>query len=304
MAGVLVAGDALLDVHATPAEPIRHGGDVPAVVRLGVGGQGANLAVRLARAGVAVRLACAIGDDEAGPLVRDRLYRAGVTVVPMPARATGSVVILLDQAGERTMLSDRVPFAPALAARLTELVSSVDWIVISGYLLEEPGQPLRAADSGAARRMLVGCPFREADAWRAGLAAWSPDLLVLNRGEAATVADAAPADPPPPVGELASALAARSAAETVVVTDTSGAAAAVTDGRPAVEIAIEPDGGVVDTTGAGDAFAATLLAALHEAWPPDPSVLRDAMARAASVATAVARVVGAQAAVEGGAAAR
>ena len=296
MAGILVLGDALLDVHATPAEPMRSGGDVPAVVRLGVGGQGANLAVRLGRRGLAVRLACAIGDDEAGPLVRDRLYRAGVTVVPMPARATGAVVILLGPAGERTMLSDRVPFVPALAVRLPELVPAVEWIVVSGYLLEEPGLRLRASAMGRARRALVGSPFRDAGGWRAAAEAIAPDLLVVNRGEAAALADASP---DAPLSELASAVRAAVGAETAMVTDAAGAVAARGSGD-VVEIHGKPDPGVVDTTGAGDAFAATVLAELHDAWPPSPEALRAAMERASAVATAVSRVVGAQAAAEPG----
>jgi ribokinase len=298
MAGILVAGDALLDVHATPAEPIRPGSDVPAVVRLGVGGQGANLAVRLARRGLAVRLACAIGDDSAAPLVRDRLSRAGVTVVPMPARATGSVVILLDPAGERTMLSERVPFLPVLAARMPQLATTVGWVVVSGYLLEEAGEHLTSAATGSARRMLVGCPFRDPQAWRAGLEALAPDLLVLNRGEAAALLGTRDDASLPTVGALASSLAAAGLAGTAIVTDVTGVAAASTDTRIAVEIALEPDDSVIDTTGAGDAFAATFPAAVHDAWPPELEALREALRHAASVATAVARVVGAQTAVE------
>ncbi|HEX2766304.1 MAG TPA: PfkB family carbohydrate kinase [Candidatus Limnocylindria bacterium] len=290
MAGILVLGDALLDVHATPREPMRPGGDVPADVRLGVGGQGANVAVRLARRGRSVRLACAVGDDVAAPLVRDALYRAGVSVVPMPARATGSVVILLDAAGERTMLSDRVPFASAAAARLPELAPAADWIVVSGYLLEEPRQPLAAAAMGSARRMLVGCPFRDADAWRAGLLALAPDLLVLNRREAASLVDLPPDRSP---AELATTLAPLTEGTTVVVTDGAGVAAA-TGTDPAIETATPAGDGVIDTTGAGDAFAATLLAEVHAAWPPSAEALRAAMVRAGTVASQVARVVGAQ----------
>jgi sugar/nucleoside kinase (ribokinase family) len=294
MAGIMVVGDALLDVHAVPAEPIRPGGDVPATVRLGVGGQGANLAVRLARRGLPVGLACAVGDDAAGPLVRDALYRAGVTIAPIPARTTGSVVIVLDERGERTMLSDRVAFRPAAAARLPELSATAGWLVVSGYLLEEPGAPLDGPALGPARRMLVGCPFRDVEAWRLGLDALDPHLLVVNRAEAAALVAANETSTP---AELAAALAAAGVAGTVVVTHTDGAAGASGSPASVIEIAVEPAADVVDTTGAGDAFAATLLAALHGEWPPAPEVLREAMERAARVATAVTRTVGAQAVV-------
>ena len=291
MTDVLVVGDALLDIHAAPAAAIRPGGDVPAAVRLGVGGQGANLAVRLARRGLRVRLACAVGDDAAAPLVRTSLYRAGVTIVPMPARSTGAVVIVVDPSGERTMLSDRVAFRPAVASRLPELAATADWVVVSGYLLEECGSPLDRSAAGGARRMLVASPFRDADAWRSGLERFGPDLLVVNHTEAAALAGV---DPDRPAGELAATLAERAAAQSVVVTHVRGAAAA--RGTTAtIEVSVEPDVSVVDTTGAGDAFAATLLAELHGTWPPAPDALRAAMTRAVSIATAVSRVIGAQA---------
>ena len=55
-----VVGDALLDVRVTTLGPTRHGSDVPAEVHLRPGGQGSNLAVRLARRGLEVSLACGI----------------------------------------------------------------------------------------------------------------------------------------------------------------------------------------------------------------------------------------------------
>ena len=135
-ASVLVVGDALLDVLAAPSEPMRPGADVPAAVRVAPGGQGANLAVRLARRGVAVELVCAIAEDAAGRLLRESLAADGVRVHPRQAVATGTVIVLVDAAGERTMLSQRVP----LAGRLGDAPSATaDWLVVSGYLFLEPG---------------------------------------------------------------------------------------------------------------------------------------------------------------------
>ena len=129
-------GDALLDVSARPAAKLRPGADVPAEVRIGLGGQGANLAVRLARRGVGVELVCALGDDAGGTLLRRELEREGIGLAAVPADATGTVVILLDDRGERTMLSNRVPFAAGAVAAMTDAVA---WTVVSGYLLLEAG---------------------------------------------------------------------------------------------------------------------------------------------------------------------
>ena len=63
-----VLGDCTLDIAIVPEARRRHGGDVPAEIRLGPGGQAANLAVRLARMGErsSVRLVAAMADDLAG----------------------------------------------------------------------------------------------------------------------------------------------------------------------------------------------------------------------------------------------
>jgi ribokinase len=284
---IVVVGDALLDVHATPGEPIRPGADVPAAVRLGTGGQGANLAVRLARRGLGVRLVSAIGDDAASEMVRGRLARAGVELLGVPSIATGAVVILLDAAGERTMLSQRLPFATEVAGRVTGLDPPADWAVVSGYLLEEPGPVLTAAMFGGALRAVIGSPFRDPAAWRANLEALAPDLVVLNRGEASALVDGAS------TAELAAAIGRACGATVVVVTEATGAAAA-SDER-LVAVSNDPDPGAIDTTGAGDAFAATLIADLGSAWPPSPEALQSGLAHAAEVARAASHIVGAQA---------
>ncbi|MGZ6256781.1 MAG: PfkB family carbohydrate kinase, partial [Candidatus Limnocylindria bacterium] len=60
---------------------------------------------------------------------------------------------------------------------------------------------------------------------------------------------------------------------------------------PAVDLATP----VVDSTGAGDAYVAALIARLVPAdWPPDLATLRDAMERGSAEGALVSRVLGAQ----------
>jgi sugar/nucleoside kinase (ribokinase family) len=283
---VVVIGDALLDVVARPAAPMRPGADVPAEIRVGAGGQGANLAVRLARhGGLTVELVCGLGNDPAAAIVLDALEAEGVAVSPVTVDGTGSVVILLDPAGERTMLSQRAPFASVAHARIDH---DAEWIVVSGYLLHEPDAPAlaRSLAARAGRRVLVGCTMAgDPAAWVAAAIGLAPDLTVLNRDEAAAL-DAAPGF----------------AGGGLVVTDASGATGTIVGvtadvRRPAGEPA-------VDTTGAGDAFAAGLIASLaRDAWPPSAAALEQALAAAAELASAVARTPGAQGRVAGEAAA-
>jgi ribokinase len=284
-AAITVIGDALLDVHIIPLDALRPGGDVPAEIRLEPGGQGANVAVRLARRGLSIRLVCALGTDLAGGLLRERLAADGVQVVDLGASATGAVVILLDATRERTMLSQRVPFAMGLAP---DASADAGWLVISGYLLLEREAGISASGERP-RRVVLGCSLSAIDVgrWVDAAVALRPHLAIVNADEAGMIAGMA-ATP----SALARAVAERLGA-TAIVTHPGGAAASL-DAMP-VEIAATSAEAAVDATGAGDAFSAGLIAALvGEDWPPDAARLETAMASATELASAVAGVPGAQ----------
>ena len=278
VASVVVVGDALLDVLAAPTEPVRPGADVPASVRLAAGGQGANVAVRLARRGVAVELVCALADDPAGRLLQETLAAERVRVRPLAADATGAVVVLVDAAGERTMLSHRVPLAPRLGAAPG---MAADWVVVSGYLLLEPGagRVASAVRRWAPHRMLLGCavPHASLDAWERAARELDPDVVVLNRDEADRL--------PGLFGDR------------LVVTETGGATGVIGEVRATVATPAGPS--ATDTTGAGDAFAAAFLAELLDAWPPDADALHRALQTGATSGAAATRVAGAQGRIPG-----
>ncbi|MCV0403358.1 MAG: carbohydrate kinase family protein [Chloroflexi bacterium] len=273
---VTVIGDALLDVTATLREPMRHGEDVPAAIAPRPGGQGANVAVRLARRGVGVRLVCGLGDDVAGRLIREALAAEGVELAPLPVDATGSVLIIVDDTGERTMLSHRAPFTDQLTS---EVLPDAPWTIVSGYALAEPGADAAATSlaSHPGRRAVLGCAVSSTlrATWRAAAKALRADLVIANADEARNLA---------PLEELAA---------NVVVTSADGAAATLA-GIP-MSVAGERDSNVADATGAGDAFAAALLAGLvRGTWPPPRADFETALAAAVGVAGEVARVAGAQ----------
>lgn len=273
---VTVIGDALLDVTASLREPMRHGQDVPASIAPRPGGQGANVAVRLARRGIAVRLVCGLGDDIAGRLIREALAAEGVELAPMTVAATGSVVIVVDDTGERTMLSHRASFTDRLRS---VALPDAPWTVVSGYALAEPGADAAAAAmaSRPGRRAVLGCAVSPAlrSSWRAAATALRADLAIANADEARNLA---------PVDELAT---------NVVVTSADGASATLA-GVP-MSVAGERDSTIADATGAGDAFAATLLARMARGtWPPSQEAFEAALAQAVDIAGEVARVAGAQ----------
>lgn len=292
---VAVIGDALLDVALAPVEPMRPGGDVRGTVRVGPGGQGANVAVRLARRGARVRLACGLGADAAGNLVRGALEAEGVRVDSAPVAATGVVAILLDHGGERSMLSQRQPFLADVDPGA--IVGDADWLVISGYALtEEAARPFaRGAAETSPRRAILGCtvPAAAIQGWRSAAATVRPHLLILNADEAGALASGH--------GETLAAAIAGEMSTLTVVTGPAEAYAAGHDLRLTASPGNERSG-VIDTTGAGDAFAAALIAALGGEWPPHEASLRAALAAALAAAAEVVRIPGAQGrtAAEGG----
>lgn len=285
-----VIGDALLDVRVAPTIPMRPGADVPAAVDVRPGGQGANIAVRLARRGVRTRLVARLGADAAGDLVRGVLAAEGVEVSDLGAGRSGAVVVILDRDGDRTMLSQRVPL---LSGRLDPaLAAAASWLVVSGYVLLEPAG--LSASGATPRRAIAGCSIDSAQAaeWASAAAALQPHLVVLNLEEARVLAasDRQAADLSRVLGDRFGAL--------VVVTHAAGADAVVN--AEVVTVGAERTSAAQDTTGAGDAFTAILVAELLDGdWPPSPDGLRRALDGACAVAAAVTRVDGAQGRVPG-----
>ena len=286
---VTVIGDALVDVHVRPSATPRPDADVPAEIRLEPGGQGANLAVRLARRGLSVRLRCALASDAAGQWLRSSLEADGVNVAAA-GDATGSVVVIVGPDGARTMLSHRIPLVPLLPGQ----PEPAAWRVVSGYVLVE-GEAAAVLGRAApgARTVVAGCALAEGEhhAWLRAVADIGVDLLVLNAAEAAALA------PEVEPGRCAAELSDR-VGGLVVVTDRRGAS--VSSGSDVLrrDVPWHPDG--VDSTGAGDAFTAGLVATvMDERWPPTLDLLERGLDDAARLAASVARVPGAQGRVEG-----
>lgn len=299
---VSVIGDATLDIMVRPAGQPRAGGDVAAQIALSPGGQGANVAVRLARAGASVTLATAIADDAAGELLLSALQADGVALARLPAERSGTVVALLDADGERSMLSDRVTFAPAAVAAACV---GAEWIHCSGYPLADDatGDQLAAEIAGlpATARVSVGGGSLPPDAELAArvrdrVATTHARLLILGRDEAASLLNL----PLPSLAAAADALASAFPGAVAVVTGGAAGSAAAGPGFALSVPARDPATPMVDATGAGDAYAAALILVLGAAeWPPEVAVLRAAMEAGSRAGGLAARVAGAQARIAG-----
>jgi len=256
---IVVVGDMMTDVVAALSGPVAHGSDTPAQIVLRGGGAGGNVAVWLARAGATVTLIGRVGADARGEAAAAELRAEGVDarLAIDPGRATGTCVVLVEPGGERSMLPDSGANA---GLGVAELPRDAAHLHLAGYTLLHPGsrpaaRALLAAAQAAGLSVSVD-PASAAPLLRAPPAAflrWSAGagLLLPNRDEAAALTGLA--DP------TAAARALTAHAREVVV-KLGGKGALWTDGATVIHAAAL-DLPVRDTTGAGDAFAAGLLAA-------------------------------------------
>lgn len=263
---VVVVGDVGLDIVVEPDGPVRYGTDTPARVRQRPAGAGVNTAIALAAAGVEVTLVARVGADPGGQAVRARLSGAGVRCdwVVDSGRHTGAVVVLIDASGERTMLPDRgansalaADDVRAAIARVAAATTGAAHLHLSGYVLLDPASRAAGvtalAEAGRRGWSTSVDPQASALVERVGVEHFldwvrGVDLLLPNAAEAAAL------------GGVERLLAERVVRVAVVVT--TGAAGALwhgVDGQ--TYAAAAPAVPASDTTGAGDAFDAGLLAA-------------------------------------------
>jgi sugar/nucleoside kinase (ribokinase family) len=258
MSHVLVVGDLMVDVVVAHQGPIAVGSDTPARVRLAGGGSAANTACWLASLGEAPHLLAACGADHMGDLALADLDAAGVTFVGpvLDDLPTGTCVVLVDAQGERSMLpdrgaNDRLPMA-AVAGGL-ELVPG--WVHLSGYSILHEGS--REAGRAAVTAALAGGAVVSVDA-----ASTAPIEAVgagafLRWIDGASLVFANDDE----LSALGGVDAVLEHADAVAVKH-GPAGASWTDGvRTVAAEACTAD--VVDTTGAGDAFAAGWIAAIR-----------------------------------------
>lgn len=261
---VLVVGDVMTDVIVKPEGPIVFGSDRRAAIESRPGGSGANQAVWLGAAGVDVTFAGRVGlADKAAHEAHFR--RHGVTPMLAGDEALGSgvLVTIVDPGGERSFLTDRGANLNLWAGDLPDsLLEGMGLVLISGYSFFADG-PRAAVQSllGRARQRRIpiaidpaSIGFLEEVGPRTFLA-WvgEADWLFANESEAEMLAGVAGFE------EQMLVLGAQFR-NVVIKRGRFGAALGGRDGVATSRTAPIVD--VVDSTGAGDAFAAGFIAAL------------------------------------------
>ncbi len=242
MTSVVVVGsvnlDAVTTCQAFPAPGQTVTGHSVAFTQ---GGKGANQAIAAARAGATVTFIGAVGDDPAADRVLAPLAAAGVDIsgVRRVAGPTGFACVTVDREGENTIVV--VPGANA-AVTLTDgdraAVAAADVLLLQ---LEIPVAAVldaaRTAQAAGTAVLLNPSPVRDLphEVWSA------VDAVIVNRDEESALTGGLGRIPH--VITTLGADGARWRSGSITVTESA------------------PTVTVVDTTGAGDAFAGALAAA-------------------------------------------
>ena len=270
---ILVAGSANLD-FVVRADHIPAPGEtvLGRDFKTFPGGKGANQAVARARAGgVGTKMLLALGNDAFAIPLEESLQGAGVKLLTVreTEHPTGTAFICVSDAGENAITVAPGANACLRPEHLPPLAGFTHLLLQLETPLDSVTAYARAARAAAVSVVLNAAPAQVLPPALLALI----DILVVNEGELATVAQCA--------GSIADCLACLKV-PTVVVTLGAHGCVARHQGTFHLQaaFAISP----VDSTGAGDTFCGALCAALCQGRAMDEA-LRYASAAAALACT-------------------
>jgi sugar/nucleoside kinase (ribokinase family) len=274
-------GDLVDDIVVRLDGPVRLATDTSARIERRRGGSAANVTATAARLGHRSRFLGQVGNDVVGRGLVAELAAVGVDVgFVRHAGRTGTIIVLVDQDGERTMLTDRRACLELDEPEVAWL-HGVDVLHVPLYSLVEPPLSLTAFTLigwAHERDIAVSVDVSSValvdelghEGLRSLLARQRPAVVFANGDEARMLHIDGPLE-----GAMT---VVKNGPDPAVVYRTGDAAMAI----PAVRVAR-----VADTTGAGDAFAAGFLAHGADrvgirAWAADPGGACTAAHRAAA----------------------
>jgi sugar/nucleoside kinase (ribokinase family) len=249
------------------------------------GGSAANTVAGMAMLGATCGFIGQVADDQLGDVFKHDIRANGVTF-ETPVRAgqpsTARCLILVTPDAQRTMNTflGASQFLPEKALD-PDLIASARILYLEGYLWdpEEPRAAMRAGiriarDAGRKVAFTLSdtfCIMRHGDDFRKLIGEGAIDILFANEAELLALVGG---------DDFEAALDTLSAqVETLVVTRGSHGAVAVQGGRH-FSVPAEPVEKIVDTTGAGDLFAAGFLAGQVQGRSAEDSLRMGAIAAA------------------------
>jgi sugar/nucleoside kinase (ribokinase family) len=301
---ILAMGDALVDVIATcdeeflerfalPKGAMRLLDEAEALAlydamgsaREMSGGSAANSMAGAAAMGANVAFVGQVADDQLGTIFTHDMRALGVSFDTAPLRngpATGRCLILVTPDGERTMNT-----CPGAAHCLSPeavdeaAVRSASILYLEGYLFgpeRSRAAMLRAVDIAHAAERTVAFTLSESvclpgrkEPLQQLIAGGGIDLIFANESEALQLAGTA---------DLDSAIERLSGQVSTLVFTRGPAGAVAFEGGARTEVPAISVPVVVDTTGAGDLFAAGFLAARCKGHPIDRQLMTGGIAAA------------------------
>ena len=260
MSRFLCIGDAALDVIVKMQTELHVGSDTSSQISMHGGGAAANTATWLANLGHTVYFSCRLGDDAAGRAIAAEFDQWSIEYHKefLANEKTGVVVVLVNNAGERTMFPDSGANSGIDEKNLPPLVG-FDAAFLSGYSLFNPlstsGVLRMISMIKAANIPLIFDPASVGTMTSFGrervLEMLSVmDIAIMNDDEARFITGK---------NELNDALESLTSLVPLVVIKTgSSGAIAQLRGDTLLESKTESIA-AIDTTGAGDAFAAGFI---------------------------------------------
>ena len=256
--------DVIARINVAP-QKINYGSDTASRISTSSGGAAGNVAAWLTRTNARSTIVSHVGDDPAGAAIVAEFDALGVSHgnLVIAGETSGVVVVLVDSSGERTMFPDKGANSRLTAEDLPDL-SAFQAVYISGYALLNP----LARDGVLAmieKIKSAGLPiyFDPAsvgsmkDVTDKELHTWFSlmDVLFLNEEESIYLTGSV---------DIERALDyLLDFSEVVVIKRGSAGAIAKTRGFDSISIPAVATS-VVDTTGAGDSFAAGFIASFSK----------------------------------------
>jgi sugar/nucleoside kinase (ribokinase family) len=139
---VLCIGDVMLDVIArinVSPQKINYGSDTASRISTSSGGAAGNVAAWLTRTDARSTIVSHVGDDPAGAAIVAEFDALGVNHgdLVIPGETSGVVVVLVDSSGERTMFPDKGANSRLTVTDLPDL-GAFQAVYVSGYALLNP----------------------------------------------------------------------------------------------------------------------------------------------------------------------
>jgi ribokinase len=257
---ILCIGDIMLDVTVLLNRPIVEGLETRAKISTQGGGAAANVASWLSHNQTKAYLVTRVGDDSAGKTVLAELDAYGVehSNNVIPNTNTGVVVVIVGADGERTMFPDSGANSGLGLSDLPDL-SQFSAVYLSAYSLINPQSRAGVLEIisrvAQAKLPLILDPATVGVLMEVGVKAASEwlsfiDTIILNEEESHFLTGKT--NPIEAASELLKSV------NTVVIKRGSNGALGQTRGGQLVQVEAKKTT-VVNTTGAGDAFAAGFI---------------------------------------------